>query len=126
ASGPSTIEGYTTDAKNFTVSTTGAGLIQTVYFEGSHFSTNAISVQSEEPLTIAMAFLHTGMNVEAQGDKSSDIIFSSAEKPKSVLLDGKVLHQWQYDPVKKTMSLKFTQGRHELAIQYDETASVMK
>jgi hypothetical protein len=116
STGSGSVEGFTTDAKNFTVSLEGNGSIQTIYFEGSSFKSRGLIIKSATSITCALAFHKASTDIELQADKATELSFSFEGIPKNVLLDGIILRNWHYDPVSKMVSLKLPEGRHELSI----------
>jgi hypothetical protein len=110
------IEGFTTNARRFTVSLTGNDMLRSLYFEGTSFKFKGMGIQSTEVVTCTFDFQKDAAAIELQSDKATLFSFSSANKPKSILLDGSSLRGWQYNAVNKMVSLKLTEGRHELSI----------
>ncbi|MEP6596137.1 MAG: DUF4962 domain-containing protein, partial [Ginsengibacter sp.] len=71
------VEGFTTDAKNFTVSLKGEnGPIQTIYFEGTSFEGRGITIHNSISATCALAFLKASTDIEIQTDKATEVSFS--------------------------------------------------
>lgn len=110
------VEGFTTDAKNFTVSVDGNKRIQTIYFEGTSFAGKELTINSATSITCALAFHMTSTDIEIQAAKATELSFSFEYIPKNVLLDGTMLRNWHYDPNSKLVSLKLPEGRHDISI----------
>ena len=111
------VEGFTTDAKHFTVSLEGNGRpIQTIYFEGTSFTGKGLTINSTTPITCALAFHKASTDIEVQADKVTELSFPFENIPKNVLLDGIILRNWHYDPKSKMVSLKLPEGRHDISI----------
>jgi hypothetical protein len=110
------IEGFTTDAKNFTVTLNDNEHIQTIYFEGTSFAGKELTINSAASITCALAFHKTSEDIEIQADKATALSFSFENIPKNVLLDGTRLRNWHYDPNSKMVSLKLPEGRHDILI----------
>ena len=111
------IEGFTSDAKRFTVSLADDGVLQSLYFEGTAFEFKDFDVQSTEPVTCTFDFQEVRTEMEVQVDKVASISFSSENKPKSIVLDGASFSGWNYDTATKMVSVKLTEGRHELSVK---------
>jgi hypothetical protein len=110
------IEGFTTDAKNFTFSLNGNENIKTIYFEGTTFKGKGLTIYSTTSITCALAFNKASTDIEAETNKATDLSFSFENSPENVLLDGIKLANWHYDPHSKMMSLKLPEGRHDISI----------
>jgi hypothetical protein len=110
------IEGFTTDAKRFTVSVGSKGILQSIYFEGTSFKSKEVTIQSAEEVTCTVDFRESSTEIELQVDKATLFSFSSENKPKSILLNNTVLRGWQYNPKTKMVSVKLKEGRHDLII----------
>jgi hypothetical protein len=110
------VEGFTTDAKNFTVSVDGNERIQTIYFEGTSFTGKGLTINSATSITCALAFHKASTDIEVQADKATELSFSFEDIPKNVLLDGIILRNWHYNPDSKMVSLKLPERRHDISI----------
>ena len=110
------VEGFTTDARNFTVSVDNNKRIQTIYFEGTSFAGKELTINSTTSITCALAFHKTSTDIEIQTDKATELSFSLENIPKNVLLDSTLLRNWHYDPKSKLVSLKLPEGRHDISI----------
>jgi len=116
--GNGSIEGFTTDAKNFTVSLKqGNGAIQTIYFEGTSFEGKGITMHNSTSATCALAFLKASTDIEVYTDTATELSFSFDGIPKNVFLNGTILHNWHYDPGGKMVSLKIPEGRHDISVK---------
>jgi hypothetical protein len=111
------IEGFTTDAKNFTVTLNGNDSIQTIYFEGRSCKGKGLTITSNTSITCALAFQKSSTDIEAEADKAAELSFSYEKVPEYVLFDGTKLRSWDYDPDTKMVSLKFPEGRHDISIK---------
>jgi hypothetical protein len=110
------IKGFTTDAKNFTVSMNGNESIQTIYFEGTFCKGKGISINSSTSITCALAFHKSSADIEAEADKATELSFSFENIPENILFDGSIFRSWHYDPDNKMVSLKLPEGRHDISI----------
>jgi hypothetical protein len=112
------VEGFSTDAKHFTVSLDDNGVIETIYFEGTSFMGKGLTIHSDAPITCALAtFRNDSTDIETKADQDTELSFSFKDIPKSILVDnGTLLYNWHYDPASKMVSLKLPVGRHDLRI----------
>jgi hypothetical protein len=110
------IEGFTTDAKNFTVSINGNESIKSIYFEGTSFKGKGLTINSTTSITCALAFQKSSADIEVEADKATELSLSYENIPKNVLSDGILLRDWHYDPDNKMVSLKLPEGRHDISI----------
>ncbi|MEX2573174.1 MAG: DUF4962 domain-containing protein [Balneolaceae bacterium] len=112
------IEGYTTDASRFTVSSDGSGNLLKVYFEGSSFEGEGLTVDSNGiPLTCAMARNASGLELEIQTDQATDIRFSTSGQPAQVMMDGEEITGWDYDSRAQMLVVGIPAGRHDLTVR---------
>ena len=111
------IEGFTTDANNFTVSEDSNKHIQTIYFEGTSYTGKGVTIKSTTSITCALAFNKSSMDIEVEADKATELSFSFENIPENVLFDGIILRNWHYDPDSKMVSLKLPEGRHDITIK---------
>jgi len=111
-----TVGGFTTDAKRFTASFDGTGVLLKAYFEGSTFSGSGLSVKSETLVTCAIAKSSSGTDLEVQTDKATTLTISFATQPSAVLLNGSTVSTWKYDAGTKTLNLQVPVGRNDLSI----------
>jgi hypothetical protein len=111
------IEGFTTDAQNFTVSLNGNESIQTIYFEGTSWKGKRLTINSTTSITCALAFQKSSTDIEVQADKATELSFSFENIPENVLFDGIILRNWHYDRDSKMVSLKLPEGRHNISIK---------
>jgi hypothetical protein len=112
-----TAEGFTTDAKRFTVSLDGGGTFVKAYFEGSNFSGNGISVKSVTPVAVAISKSSGSTDMEVQSDKASALSVSVATQPSGVVLNGSPVSTWKYDAATKMINLEVPAGRSEFSIK---------
>jgi hypothetical protein len=110
------IEGFTTDAENFTISLKGNESIQTIYFEGTSFKGKGLTINCTTSITCALAIQKSSTDIEVKADKATELSFSFENIPKNVLFDGIILRNWHFDPDSKMVSLKLPEGRHDLSI----------
>jgi hypothetical protein len=110
------IEGFTTDARRFTVFLADDSFLESLYFEGTLFKFKDLSIRSTEGITCSFNFQRTSSEIELHSGKATSFSFSSDNKPKNILLNGASFRGWQYDVATKMVSLKLTAGRHELTI----------
>jgi hypothetical protein len=115
---PGSVEGFSTDAKHFTVSLSDKGAMETIYFEGTSFAGKGLTIYSDTPIACALAFFRSdSTNIETEADQDTGFSFSVKGNPKNILLDNNTpLHNWHYDPAGKMVSLKLPAGRHDLRI----------
>lgn len=111
-----TIEGFTTDARRFAVSLSGDSILQSLCFNGSSFNFKDLVVQSTKAVTCSFDFQITSTEIGLQANEATSFSFSTENKPKNIFLNGTPLRGWQYDQGAKTVSLKLTEGKHELLI----------
>jgi hypothetical protein len=110
------IEGFTTDAKNFTVTLNGNGSVQTIYFEGTSFKGKGFNITGTTPITCALAFQKSSTDIEVEAHKAVGISISFEKIPECVLFDGIIFRSWDYDPGSKMVLLKLPEGRHDISI----------
>ena len=109
--------GFSTDAKQFTASLNGSGVLLKAYFEGSSFSCSGLSVKSSNPITCAVAPGNTGTKLELQTDKATSMLVSFSGKPSQVLLNGSAIAGWKYDTKSKMLTIQLPSGRNDLSIK---------
>lgn len=110
------IEGFTTDSKYFTVTLNGDEHIQSVYFEGTSCKGRGLTISSTASINCALSFQNSSTVIEADSNQAAELSLSSGKGPVNVLIDGKVLHSWRYDPDSKMISIGLPEGRHEISI----------
>ena len=112
-----TVEGFTTDARRFTVSLDKNESIRCLYFEGNSFSSRGVDIKSSAPLTFALAFDGNRTSIETELKQAATVNLLVNVKPATVLLDGASLRNWQYDAATKMLALPVAEGRHDISIQ---------
>ncbi|HLA57333.1 MAG TPA: heparinase II/III family protein, partial [Puia sp.] len=111
------IEGFSTDAKNFTVSLEADGPVQTIYFEGTSFTGRGLIIHSTTSITCAVSFMKASDEFEVNADSATELSFHFENNFKKVLLDGMIFQNWRYDPVSKMAFLKLPAGKHDITIK---------
>lgn len=112
-----TVAGFTTDAKRFTASFDGSGVLLKAYFEGSSFSGSGLSVKSNTPLTCAIALESSGLNLEVQSEAATSFTLSTAGQPSSVMLNGSGVRNWKYDGGSKKLTIMVPRGKSVFLIK---------
>jgi hypothetical protein len=110
------VEGYVTDARQFTTSVNNDGSIQTAYFEGRLFGYKDVQVKSELPVSCAISLLNSSAILEIQTEKATGLSVSFEKMPAKVALNGKQLKQWHYDKAGKLLSLNVPEGKHVISV----------
>lgn len=116
STGSGTIEGFTTDARNFTVTLNGNESVHTIYFEGTSLKGKGITITSTTSITCALAFQRSFMDIEVETVKAAGLSLFYEKIPEHVFLDGIILRSWDYDRETKMVSLKLPEGRHDISI----------
>ncbi len=109
---------FTTDGERFTASFDKAGKFLKAYFEGSSFSGQGVSVKSTGPLTGTVLLSNNSTKMQLQSVNANTINIGLAEKPASVLVNGKTSSAWQYDQVSKSLTLKINKGMSDIAFMH--------
>ncbi len=111
------VEGFTTDAKNFTVTLNDDECVQTVYFEGTSFKGKELTLAASTSITCALAIQKSSDNIEVDTDKAAELSLSYEKSPVNILIDGTRLRNWNYDPDNKIVSLEVPEGRHDISVK---------
>ncbi|MES3017719.1 MAG: DUF4962 domain-containing protein [Bacteroidota bacterium] len=109
---------FTTDGERFTASFDKGGKFLKAYFEGSSFSGQGVSVKSTSPLTGTVLLSNNSTKMQLQSVNANTINIGLAEKPASVMVNGKTSSAWQYDQAGKSLTLKINKGMSDIAFMH--------
>ncbi|MHB9029457.1 MAG: DUF4962 domain-containing protein [Candidatus Latescibacterota bacterium] len=106
-----TVEGYTTDAERFAVTTNRQGALTGLFLRGTSLSgSNGISFMSDRPVSASVNYTANGADIEADATAITAISLSMAKAPSEVALNGAPAKDWKYDAGSKTLKISVPTG----------------
>lgn len=112
------VEGFTTDAKRFTITFGNSGELQKAYMEGSSISGSGLSLSSSLPVTVAVELVSSvRRELELKAERSTELQVSMDRRPSQVLLNGERTRSWSYDSDSNTLILQVPEGRTDFSIE---------
>lgn len=112
-----TVEGFSTDAKNFTASFDETGKLLEVYFEGSSFSGHGLSVKSDSAVACAIVLGPAGTKIEMKSEQETCLYINTGQEPSKVLLDGYTTRKWRKSDQENTLKIEVPAGMNRYSLQ---------
>ena len=109
------IQGFKTDALRFTASVSG-GNLTAAYFEGKIFEGYGMGLKFTAPASASVTSISTGTELEIKSAGSNEFILSGLSKPLSVILNGSILNNWQYNQSTRAIQIIVPAGQSRISI----------
>jgi len=121
--GEVTIDGIQFDGSNCYVSTTSEGTVRQFALHGGTIlkMDQDTLVRSSRPVEIAMTFTNATAEGTLELDQESSVDLLADDRPASLLIDGNVSSEYEYDSETATLRLPFAKGLHSIKILWQSS-----
>ncbi len=109
--------GYKTDATKLTTSINTGNELFNLYFQGSNFSGEGLTISSDQQLTCAVEKEKNSLTVEFQSTKAAVTTISLDRQPSQILLNGQAIKS-KYNAGSKLATLAVPEGKSTFIIKY--------
>jgi hypothetical protein len=117
-SASSTVEGITTDAERFAVTTGKGGEMRQLFVRNATgLSKGGVSFKSRTPVSASLVYKEGGADVEVDASASNEITFTLAQAPAQVTSDGKTITNAKFDASGKILTIPVSQGHTVIVIR---------
>ncbi len=112
----SEVAGFNTDAKRFTASFNRKGSLHKVYFEGTEFSGHALSIKTDQLVTLAILIHSKDLAITVDSKNNTNLSLTLDQKPTKVYINGILNNSWKYLN-EKSLNLSISEGKTDLLIE---------
>jgi hypothetical protein len=118
APGSATVEGYTTDAERFAVTSNRQGALTGLFLRGTTFTGgNGVSFRSDRPVSASVIFTASGADLEADATAVTAITLGMAKAPSEVMINGSAAKDWKYNEGSKTLIISVPTGHDVVKVK---------
>lgn len=111
------VDGFSTDATQFTASLDRGGAFLGAYFRGKHFSYKGFAIKSDSPLTCEMNSGTSGTALTTEADQEVNLSVTMDHKPSAVSLNDQANRDWHYSKADHILTVRLPKGENSLLIK---------